>query len=140
MCRCNDNKVEEIPATGHKIVIDKMVSATCTKPGKIEGSHCSVCEEVLVEQKTIPATGHSWSEWQVVREATVGCGAFVGAGVGVLAGIIFAILCFSSSPQPTVASQPTNTPAPTVAPTKPSTKQLRRVKQHQLNQIHLGRT
>ena len=59
--RCNDNKVEEIPATGHKIVIDKMVSATCTKPGKIEGSHCSVCEEVLVEQKTIPATGHSWS-------------------------------------------------------------------------------
>lgn len=130
--RCNDNKVEEIPATGHKIVIDKMVSATCTKPGKIEGSHCSVCEEVLVEQKTIPATGHSWSEWQVVREATVTnagekqrtctkCGELEKQSIAKIIPASTPTPAPTKAPQPTVASQPTNTPAPTVAPTKPST-------------------
>ena len=33
--------------------------ATCTTAGKTEGSHCSVCNTVLEEQQTIPATGHS---------------------------------------------------------------------------------
>ena len=32
---------------------------TCTEPGKTEGSHCSVCNEVLKAQETIPAKGHT---------------------------------------------------------------------------------
>ena len=33
--------------------------ATCTTAGKTAGSYCSVCNKVLKEQQTIPATGHS---------------------------------------------------------------------------------
>lgn len=40
-----------IAATGHSIVIDKEVPATETTKGLTEGSHCSVCLEVLVAQK-----------------------------------------------------------------------------------------
>ena len=32
--------------------------ATCTTAGKTAGSYCSVCNKVLKEQETIPATGH----------------------------------------------------------------------------------
>ena len=61
---------KEIPATGHKEVIDPAVEATCTTPGKTEGKHCSVCNEVLVAQKEIPAKGHSWDEGKVTTAAT----------------------------------------------------------------------
>ena len=47
-----------IPATGHTEVVDTVVAATCTVAGKTEGSHCSVCEAVLVAQTEISATGH----------------------------------------------------------------------------------
>ncbi len=43
---------------GHTPVIDKAVAPTCTKPGKTEGSHCSVCGEVIKAQEEIKATGH----------------------------------------------------------------------------------
>ncbi|MDO5591133.1 MAG: Ig-like domain-containing protein [Lachnospiraceae bacterium] len=56
--KCNETKTEAIKATGHKVVTDPAVEATCEKDGKTEGSHCSVCNKVLVEQKTIKATGH----------------------------------------------------------------------------------
>ena len=35
------------------------MAATCEKDGKTEGSHCSVCSKVFVEQDVIPATGHT---------------------------------------------------------------------------------
>lgn len=34
--------------------------ATCSAPGLTEGSVCSVCGEILVEQKEIPASAHSF--------------------------------------------------------------------------------
>jgi len=44
---------------GHTEVKDKAVAATCTKKGKTEGVHCSLCQTVFVKQETIPALGHS---------------------------------------------------------------------------------
>ena len=53
----------------HTIVIDKAVAATCTTTGKTEGKHCSVCDAVLVRQKTVSALGHSWNGGSVTKAA-----------------------------------------------------------------------
>lgn len=42
----------------HQKVIDAEIPATCTQPGKTEGSHCRICGAVIEEQYKIPATGH----------------------------------------------------------------------------------
>lgn len=106
--KCGLKRTETVKALGHKKVTDKSIEATCEKEGKTEGSHCSICGEVLVSQKTIPATGHSWSNWITVKNASVSsegvqqrtcskCGKLENKNI------------------------PKLTPAPTVAPTKPST-------------------
>ena len=48
-----------IKAKGHTEVIDNAVAATCTQSGLTQGSHCSVCSEVIVAQQVIPAKGHA---------------------------------------------------------------------------------
>lgn len=58
-CGCGDEYTEEIPETGHDIVIDSAVDPTETEPGKTEGSHCRACGEVLKAQEIIPAIGTS---------------------------------------------------------------------------------
>ena len=45
-------------ATGHKLVVDQAKEATCAENGLTEGSHCSVCNEVIKKQEVIPSTGH----------------------------------------------------------------------------------
>ena len=62
---CKETKTEVIPATGHTEVIDEAVEATCTTPGKTDGKHCSVCNEITVAQEVIPAKGHT----EVIDEA-----------------------------------------------------------------------
>lgn len=49
-----------IAATGHTIVVDERVEPTCTETGLTEGSHCSICDKVIVAQTTIAATGHTY--------------------------------------------------------------------------------
>lgn len=44
----------------HTVVIDESVPATCTTDGLTEGSHCSVCGEVISPQQAVPALGHNY--------------------------------------------------------------------------------
>ena len=58
---CGDTYVDNyVDALGHTEVVDAAVAATCTETGLTEGKHCSVCNEVLVAQTEVPATGHSY--------------------------------------------------------------------------------
>lgn len=56
---CGDIISESIPSVGHISVIDDVLLPTCTNTGLTEGSHCSVCREVLTAQEVIPSTGHT---------------------------------------------------------------------------------
>lgn len=44
----------------HTEVVDNEVAPTCTMSGLTEGSHCSVCNEVIKKQEIIQATGHTY--------------------------------------------------------------------------------
>ena len=57
--------------TAEEVVIEKLshtpepipaVPATCEQSGMTEGSKCSVCQEVITAQTTIPALNHDWQE------------------------------------------------------------------------------
>ena len=52
-----DYHTDEIPALGHTVVVDPGVDPTFTHTGLTEGSHCSVCGEILQEQEVIPVLG-----------------------------------------------------------------------------------
>lgn len=62
--RCNSSYASDyVNALGHVSVIDQAVSATCTKTGLTEGSHCSVCGGVIVPQMTTQKTGHRFTNY-----------------------------------------------------------------------------
>jgi len=57
---CGTSYVDtEVAALGHTEVIDAAVAPTCTATGLTEGSHCSVCNEVLVAQQTVAKLAHT---------------------------------------------------------------------------------
>lgn len=54
-CFITQRKEVAVPATGiHTPITDSAVPATTTSNGFTQGSHCSVCGKILVEQKIIP--------------------------------------------------------------------------------------
>lgn len=85
VCSCGavSTKTESIPAMGHTIVNDAAVAATCTTDGKTAGSHCSVCKAVIVQQKTVAATGHKGGTATCTKKAKCSvCGANYGSYAG----------------------------------------------------------
>ena len=71
---CNavkEGSEKEIPAIGHKEILDKAVKPTCIESGLTEGKHCSVCGEILKIQEKVPATGHKYGEWKILNKATI---------------------------------------------------------------------
>ena len=64
ICSCGEKETQPIAAVGHTVVVDAAVAATCTETGLTEGSHCSVCDEIIVAQETIPAIGPP--EWEPI--------------------------------------------------------------------------
>lgn len=67
---CGDIRVEAINSVGHISVTDEAKPATCKESGLTEGSHCSLCGAILVEQEGLPSTGHEWSDGVITKEAT----------------------------------------------------------------------
>lgn len=61
-----------IPAKGHTQETSDAVVPTCIETGLSQGTYCSICGEVLIEQEVIDALGHEWGEWRTVSEAQVG--------------------------------------------------------------------
>ncbi len=59
-CECGDSYVDDyVGALGHTEEIIPAVAPSCTETGLIEGAKCSVCGEILTEQKELPANGHT---------------------------------------------------------------------------------
>ena len=52
-------KAETLKKKAHTPVVDAAVAATCAKTGLTEGSHCSVCDEVLVAQEVVDKIPHT---------------------------------------------------------------------------------
>ena len=68
---CGDTQTETIPAPGHREEIISAKEPTCEEPGLTEGIRCSVCGEILKEQKTEgEATGHNFGEYKTTKAAT----------------------------------------------------------------------
>lgn len=66
--RCGKTRTEEIEALGHEPTEALVQEATCTQEGMKE-VRCSRCE-LLLSTEVLPALGHNWSEWTVLKEAT----------------------------------------------------------------------
>ena len=54
--KCGETYGELAP---HTPAVKAAVEPTCTEAGLTEGSYCSVCDEVLAAQETVPAKGHT---------------------------------------------------------------------------------
>ncbi len=57
-----DEDDEEFEDHEHIPVVDEAVMPTCTEKGLTEGTHCSICDKVLIKQKSIKALGHTEEE------------------------------------------------------------------------------
>ncbi len=66
---CGETKYEEIKANGHTHEKVEGILPTCTVPGLSDGEKCSVCGEILIEQKVVSALGHDWSDGETLVEA-----------------------------------------------------------------------
>ena len=69
-CECGYVEYENKDVLPHTPVTDPAVGATCTTPGFTEGSHCSVCNTVIVAQTVVDKLAHSFAEWQTVVAPT----------------------------------------------------------------------
>ena len=58
---CDHVETRIIVATGHNVVVDPAVEATCTTKGMTEGKHCSICSAVLVAQKPLDPVSHDFA-------------------------------------------------------------------------------
>ena len=63
-----------IPAGGHTPAVDEAVAPSCTEGGKTEGSHCSVCGEILTPQESVPALGHQMVHYDAVAATCTAVG------------------------------------------------------------------
>ena len=65
---CKDSYFVSIDPA-HTLVVDPAVAATCTTTGLTEGSHCSVCSEIIVAQE-VTSAAHTPQVNQAAKEPT----------------------------------------------------------------------
>ena len=61
---------EELCAGKHIEVDVPAEEPTCTAPGRSAGKTCTRCGIMTKEQTTIPATGHSYGQWEQIKAPT----------------------------------------------------------------------
>ena len=47
----------------HTPMLDPALPATCLTYGYTEGTHCTTCGQILIEQETLPPLGHTYSDF-----------------------------------------------------------------------------
>src|SRR5690606_38188263 len=57
--RCSEHDDVPLAMLGHTEVSDSAVPATCAATGLTEGSHCSVCDAILVAQEIVLMAPHT---------------------------------------------------------------------------------
>ena len=72
---CDEYETTPIAALAHShdnwdTITIKAVEPTCTTTGLTEGKKCSGCGEILVDQKVVPATGHTMGSWKQTQAPT----------------------------------------------------------------------
>ncbi len=70
---CNTVEDQNIESLGgHEIVTLAGYDATCTEPGKTNGTHCQKCNTIFEAQEDIPAPGHDidGAEYELVKATT----------------------------------------------------------------------
>ena len=63
-------ETRNIPALGHQEKAVAEIPATCTEPGRSAGTECSVCGEVLRGEEELPALGHDYGDWIIIKAPT----------------------------------------------------------------------
>ena len=58
------------PCEHKQTIVLEAVPASCTEDGKTEGLQCERCGEILEEQETVSATGHSMDEGVITKQQT----------------------------------------------------------------------
>jgi len=59
-----------IEVIAHTPMIDTAIEPTCTQTGLTEGTHCSVCNTIIVKQEMVMMESHTASNWITDKEAT----------------------------------------------------------------------
>ena len=67
---CGETKEQELDLISHTEAKEENVEATCTEEGHTGAVVCSVCGEVLVEERIIEALGHDYGPEVIIRAAT----------------------------------------------------------------------
>ena len=57
---CNNTITDIVEKKPHTVAVDEAIPSNCMQTGLTEGSHCAVCETVIVAQTETPAGEHSY--------------------------------------------------------------------------------
>ncbi len=69
-CACGGSYIEAIDRLPHTVVEDRGQEATCDRDGLTEGSHCSVCGEIITAQQIIERLNHRNTAIRGQKDAT----------------------------------------------------------------------